>query len=58
MKESWNIWHPIRKIHQLALFNSKIDKFVFADDYKISRINAIFCSPTERKNFESFFVTI
>lgn len=55
MKESWNIWHPIKKIHQLAIYNDKIDSFVFADDKKLNRQHVLFCSPTERQHFENWF---
>jgi len=53
-QESWNIWHPIKKEHQLSIYEFESGKFRFSNGYKISKSNANFCSPTERKNFENW----
>lgn len=53
-QESWNIWHPIKKKHQLSIYEPESEKFRFSSGYKISKSNVNFCSPTERKNFENW----
>lgn len=54
MKESWNIWHPFRKEHQLALYDLNKERFIFSSGTTIHLNNANFCSPAERKDFEKW----
>lgn len=54
MVESWNIWNPIRKVHQLAIYDFTKDVFRFADSREIPRNNVLFSSPKERIKFENW----
>lgn len=51
MEEKWNIWHPGRKVHQVAIYDRNKRIFRFADDKKVSEADALFYSIVHRQEF-------